>query len=388
MRKKGIGFILLLIGIAVSCIQEFPIPESSLGSKVLVVEGHLGSHQSEILLTKSTSTTSRHFAKVLNATVEIVDMEETVSIPLPMTSPGRYRVETDLIVGANYKVKISAEDKEYVTDPLNIVPTPEIDSLSFSVAGNNIKIEVTTHDDTRNTGYYSWTFEEDWEFHSTLKSGIMFVGDTVDNRTAEDSIHHCWDHYVNNRTILRSTEKLVKNQIFKLPIIEHNANNSKRFTIKYSVLVKQYGLTEDAFNFKNILRKNTEVTGSFFDAQPSQLPGNINCITDPETEVIGFISSGEVTEKRIFIEREEIPESVRMEYQYPVFCRLDPVLFGDIHTASKEFGIVPVEPAYDTIDADGDADIVGIFVSTTFCVDCRAQGGSLMKPDFWETPIN
>ena len=47
--------------------------------------------------------------------------------------------------------------------------------------------------------------------------------------------------------------------------------------------------------------------GSLFDSQPSQLKGNIFNVTNPDEMVIGFVSAGTITEKRIYINNFEIP---------------------------------------------------------------------------------
>jgi hypothetical protein len=76
--------------------------------------------------------------------------------------------------------------------------------------------------------------------------------------------------------------------------------------IRYSILVKQYALTEDGYHYYQILKKNTESLGSIFDAQPSELTCNFHSLQDPTEIVIGFFSASSVVQKRIFIDKSQV----------------------------------------------------------------------------------
>ena len=54
------------------------------------------------------------------------------------------------------------------------------------------------------------------------------------------------------------------------------------------------------------MKKNTEDIGSFFGPLPSELKGNIHCLTNPEEPVIGFVTSSAATQKRIFIDASQV----------------------------------------------------------------------------------
>jgi hypothetical protein len=134
-------------------------------------------------------------------------------------------------------------------------------------------------------------------------------------------------------------------------------------------------LNKNWYEWKEMLKKNTEELGSIFDAQPSETGGNIHCITNPSEQVIGFVGCSSVTEKRIFIDRTELPP-VQVYSGYEI-CSVDTVLnmkkpllyyFGD------GYG-VPIMPF------EQGAFILG---SSAGCVDCRFKGGITEKPDFWK----
>jgi hypothetical protein len=82
--------------------------------------------------------------------------------------------------------------------------------------------------------------------------------------------------------------------------------NDEKISKRYSILVRQYALTKEAYQFHQILQRNTQQTGSLFDPQPSQLSTNLHCLTNPDQPVIGFISASSVEEKIIFIKHQEV----------------------------------------------------------------------------------
>src|SRR5437868_11979399 len=86
-------------------------------------------------------------------------------------------------------------------------------------------------------------------------------GDTVLGRNlTTDNITDCWQSDTSNTVVLGSSAKLTQNVIFNQPIISI-ASSSEKVRAKYSIQVKQYALSEDAYNFYVNLKKNTEQLG-------------------------------------------------------------------------------------------------------------------------------
>jgi hypothetical protein len=109
---------------------------------------------------------------------------------------------------------------------------------------------------------------------------------------------------------IANTEKLTANVIYQFPLTQIPYNTSDKLIDRYSILVKQYALTRDWYEWNQKIKKNTEQLGSIFDAQPSETGGNIHCVTDPLETVVGFVGCTTETEKRIFIDRTEIPRGI------------------------------------------------------------------------------
>jgi hypothetical protein len=84
----------------------------------------------------------------------------------------------------------------------------------------------------------------------------------------------------------------------------------QQLSVLYSIFVRQYALTEDGYNFLSLMQSNTESLGTIFDPQPSQLKGNIQCLTNPNEPVVGYVSAGTVQQQRIFISRNQLPPGI------------------------------------------------------------------------------
>jgi hypothetical protein len=128
------------------------------------------------------------------------------------------------------------------------------------------------------------------------------------------------------------------------------------------------------------VKRNTELIGSIFDAQPSELSGNIHGITDPSETVIGYVGCSTETEKRIFIDRYDIPPGIVFTgYEACQDYGLDK---GDALGIAEAFapGIsnTPTHFIY-TLGF-----LTGVAYASSPCVDCRLKGGTTVKPPFWQ----
>ena len=96
--------------------------------------------------------------------------------------------------------------------------------------------------------------------------------------------------------MLANTTKLSEDLVFKAPFYFIDLN-STRLQIRYTILVRQSILTEEGYTYWENMKKISEIMGSLFDSQPSQLKGNIFNVTNPDETVKGFVSAGTIAVK-------------------------------------------------------------------------------------------
>ena len=85
---------------------------------------------------------------------------------------------------------------------------------------------------------------------------------------------------------------------------------------KYSLLVKQYSLGQEAFHYWNELKKTSQEQGGLYDRQPALLKSNMQNVNDETEIVLGFFSMAGVVERRAFAEK---PEGLDLS-PYEGFC--------------------------------------------------------------------
>jgi len=317
---KNLFIYIIFFITALGCKEKYIAPVQSPATGYLVVEGFINSGQEPTSITLTRTTKLYDSVNIIyehNAEVNI-EGENQETFPLYENGNGVYvsSASLNLISTEKYRLHIRTQDgKEYASDFVPYKHTPEIDSIGWHRENGGVKIYVNTHDPQNNTKYYHWKYEETWEFHSTYYSSLYFIYDQnytpigVAYRNADQSvdttIHKCWNTVISTNINLGSSEKLTADVIY-LPIV-YIEPASVKLSVLYSINVRQYALSHEAYLFFQKIKKNTEGVGSIFDAQPSELQGNIHCITNPSETVVGYIDISEEKQKQIFIRNDELP---------------------------------------------------------------------------------
>ena len=373
--NKYAGVIGLLISIS-GCTKSFELPDTKPDQSVLVVEGTIQAGTTA----ENTFTLSR--VKALfefddipeeNARVEI-KQQNGPSWGLTHKGKGVYSATLSLPADSPLALQISTPDGlTYETPYQQAKRTPEIDSVTWKQeSSGDIRLFVHTHDDQNETKNYKWSFKETWERRSWYQGLYEFKNGSIIPRAPDDQIYTCWNSSDAPSFIIANTNNLADDIISYQPIASI-IKPSEKLYIRYSILVEQVALTQEAYDFWEILRKNTELTGTLFDPQPSRMPTNITCTNDPSREAIGFISVANITRKRIFILNSEV--NLWPSKNDAAAC--DAFEFGKFQ-AERFLSQNPIYlPAY-FITAGG-----GFGVALRQCVDCRLTGGTNIKPDFW-----
>ena len=279
----------------------------------LVVEGviNTGSDSTIVKLSRTVQISAQTTANPeLHAAVTVISSANTL-YPLTETGRGNYGTAgLNLSASNTYSLKIvTANGKTYQSDFLPVKNSPPIDSVNYIVGSNAIQVNVSTHDPANMTTYYRWDYTETYRIHSYYTSlyelqTVPF--DTVVLRKAADQVNTCWVTDTSTTIYLASTKRLKQDvvgqqELTAIPI------TSDKIADRYSILVKQYALSPDAYSYWEQLKQNTEQLGTIFDAQPSSLPGNYHCLSNPAEPVIGYLSVGAVSEVRIYIDSRNLP---------------------------------------------------------------------------------
>ncbi|WP_018630499.1 DUF4249 domain-containing protein [Niabella aurantiaca] len=381
--KQGYYFqILVIIVLCMACKDRYYPEIDAPGTGYLVVEGTLnaGSVATNLVLSRTTPVNGiREASPELHASVSVEGSDNSVK-QLPMSTPGNYENTLGLSSNNRYRIRIrTANGKEYLSDFVSVKMTPEIDSIGWKQSEKGIQLYVNTHDATNSTIYYRWDFDETWEINSFFRSTLIYDPESPDadpagvrvRRFPEEDIYYCWKYGRSNSIYIANSAKLTSDVIFQQPLNLIPAGD-ERLSVKYSILLRQYAMDKAAYEFYDLMKKNTESIGDIFGPLPSELRGNIHCTSDPKEPVIGYISATAPAQKRIFINR---PAG----WAFGQYCELQFVLQNKDSTrvAFGPGNIIPVDYTIREPRTEGYA------AGFSSCTDCRTRGGKVQKPSYW-----
>lgn len=388
MMKRILALACLALSVA-TCKKPFTPALSQSDKRYLVIEGVINGNDSTFIRLSRTKKvdTSRTILAETNAQVTI-ENNASATFPLTEIHAGTYVTGSlNLDASHQYRLRVKTSDgKEYLSDFVPLKNAPPIDSVGFIAQSTGVKIYVNAHDDTKSTRYYRWDFAETWQFHTEYPSGYYSNGDSIKARTVDQQVYTCFGTDNSTSVLIASTTKLNKDIVSQAPITFVPASSEKVET-KYTILVKQYALTNDAYEFWDTLQKNTERLGSIFDVLPSETQSNYRCISNPGELVVGYLSAGNISEKRVFITASQLPHYVT---EYPYGCQLDTAWLNPPRTGSYlESILIPLSSRYGIVNALylQPPNPFGLPTSYNFstkeCVDCTLRG-KRNPPSYWK----
>jgi len=379
MNKKRISLkilLYLLIISSTSCIEKFDFNGDKTKENLLVVDGFIsnGTEPSVVYLSRTSEfvglTIEGGYAlPERNAIVKIIDDDgneellheeielkiihtknednDSISFPVSIIREGKYVSNAGFRgqIGKTYHLYVKTlNSDEYISTPEKMLaPKGEIDSFYFNL-GSQEKFDPETGKITYPYGLKFYTdltlpVENTYyilEWLATYKVKMPF--DT------NDSVCYANQYPVNQINIINSKEEnvttLPAHHIAFFPL-------SNKFDIGFSIILKQYSVSKDAFEFKQLLKNQLDSKGTIFDPIPSKITGNVKKLNGEE-EVLGHFGTRTLQERRIFI--------------------LPKMIDG-------------FEPRGYSV-CGGGATPEG---SLAFCFDCtKWRGGTRKKPDYWD----
>lgn len=371
---------LLILG---SCKDKYNAPVRNPPTGYLVIEGfiNVGGDSTKFTLSRTTGLDSPYIIPENGAAVS-VQSGNGDEYPLAETGGGHYVLGTwPVDLSQQYRIQVkTANGKQYQSDLSEAKVAPPIDSLTWKPVDGGVNLYVTTHDPSKKSIYYQWDFQETWEYMTPYVSNLIYLG-RGEFTTRPDAFEHntCYMSDLSTSILLGSTAGLSDDVMYerKIGFVPYQGLN--KLSRRYSVLVKQHVLTKDWYEWNQQVLKNTEQLGSIFDPQPSEVGGNIHNISDPAEPVIGYIGCSTETQKRLFIDRGQLPPHTAISSGYEE-CMMDTVA-NNPDSLDLAFGsgnnYLPLDPVFK------DGALIGYSGGTVYCVDCRLYGGVTTKPDFW-----
>lgn len=360
------------------CITQF-VPETNETQELLVVEGLITDQKevNTVKLSKSLPLVSKPGAIPLSGCSVWITDDLGMSYPLHETIPGTYASDTSNFrgyTGRKYQLHINTRyslmnNMNYESYPIEMKPVPPIDSVYFerrtfeatdkySPDIDECQIYIDTHDPDNSCRYYRWDYSETWEFRIPFQAPVNKV---------------CWITEYSRNLHIKSTSSLSQDVIIHYPL-KYISNETDRLKVKYSMLVNQYSLNEEEFEYWQKLKSVTQDVGGLYDVIPAEIPNNIYCIENPSQKVLGYFSVSAKSSERIFIK--EYFRGIINLYKaciddtIPAYNPPLPNLGISVWILESQPGS-PVIPPFTTI------------TYTQGCADCTVRG-SKVRPEFWK----
>jgi len=372
-------FLLTVLG---SCITPYePDIESSEKSKY-VVSGTLtddGKVQT-VYVSRTSSLEYPGFLGISNCMVTLSDKAGN-TFQLNDDGGGKYTIVLDSAIikpGISFRVNVHIPDGTDIQSDYDSMPScPEIDSVYYirkdlATGDEGIFIQGIqfytdldgTLDQSRN---FRWEAIETYEYHSEYPLEWWYDGRVHHVVPPDYSRMICWRTTLIKNIYTLTTSNLAENKSKGIPL-HFVDNTTTRLAYGYSLLLRQYALSEAAFNYYDQLRVNGVEVGGLYEQQPLAVQGNMHCLTDPDNSVLGFFSCSSVKVKRIFIRKVE-----GLELDFYNACTPMTLIKGLPSIPRSQY------PAYLLGDGDGYQAVL----LNKECVNCLLRGGTNVKPDFW-----
>jgi len=340
---KNIFFVLLLFVLA-GCIEDYEAKTRGIDN-ILVVEGMITSGTTQITLSKSVRLDEwlmwgeTNFVENALVYVECNDGSKSEAVSFSVIE-GKYLIETgELNINAKYRLVIQLDGEVYHSSYIAPAISPPVE-LSYRInyninKGDTIGINytdvlVSTQGQENQPGYYLWSYMEDWELSS-------YIG-----------WDKCWKSENSRSLILGTSERLSVNVIKEKKI--HNINSwDDRLSELYRIRVKQYVIHQEGYDYFENLNRGTHQIGDIFGPIPSELMGNIRCVSNPRIMVIGYVDVSTITTDELYLTSKCFDGKYRAQ-------------------RAKECSEQLQQPPY---------------IASEWCTDCTNQGGTRKKPLDW-----
>ena len=389
MRTIKAGVIPILFGcLCLSCIEPYDLEEHSNITSRIVVEAWINDLDTlqEVVLSKTSSPEKPSKIPLTGCSVIVNDLNDNEFIFNELAeSPGTYQGKIDsscMKVGNRFRLNFTLPTNEqYVSTYEELIACPPVDSVYYEITtlptidpdlnldGLQLYMDFKA---SENFGkYYRLQIDETWEYHASWPISLYYAG-RVYSIADDYSLFYCYRTMPVDQIFILTTDGFAENRYkgYQLHFVD---NLTQKLMHKYSLLIKQYSISKDAYYFWMNLRKNNQESGGLFDSQPAMVKGNIINIKNPDEIVLGYFGVSSVKTKRIILSGIE-----GLSFDNDPYCTPTPVILGMVNWPPEEW------PVYLVIFLDPATGTNQISVANKECFDCTLLGGTTEKPLYWD----
>ncbi len=402
-----------------SCIEPFEFQTETF-EDALVIEASLTNElkHHEVSLSRAVRFEDSISAPERNAQVRILDEMQNV-YEFQETDPGTYSSNLEFAAQKSIKYTLIVETSDgtrYSSEPESFQSESQIENVYADRGLNDndedgIFIYTDSFDNSGESQYYRYEYEETYKIIAPFWTPLEFEltnyqpcnPDPCDPRIIydleiverEEEQETCYNTVNSTDIIQTSSAGLSAARVEGFPV-RFISGSDFILTHRYSVLVKQYVQSANAFSYYQSLEDFSSSASVFSEIQPGFLAGNITVDNNEDKKVLGYFEVASVSQKRIFFGfRDFYPDA-----PFPLYIKNCVPYSAPLEHVSYCFNCAPVSNicpesliermARNSITyVDGNEDgLVGITCPGPYvvvdreCGDCTALGSNIV-PDFW-----
>lgn len=384
MRKILLHIMLFMAAAAVSsCIYPFEPEIDRSAGRYLVVEGDILIGEECGFSLGYMAYMDEDFSSVpVRSTVQVESESGKVYKGYSLKNNNKYQVNLRYADPSDrYRLHIILEDgREYASEWAEVRKPCVIDDITHepdSLRGL-VRFNLSIHSD-EGEQYFRWFFDEDWEYKSLYEANVEYVINLSDPEDAGsmkemeegEGTHYCWENRSSSGLMFTTTRDLDSDRVTEKSFYRVSCQDP-RLSILYAMTVKVESLTADCFDYWKNIKTNSDNVGDLFAPIPSEMRGNVYNLADRDEMVFGYVNVSGLSQKRIFVDNNETGYYIRNPYvpeeNWPI-----PLLRDEWRRYYVYKQYLPISkgegPEY--------------YWAPKRCVDCRLQGGTKNRPDFW-----
>ncbi len=219
----------------------------------------------------------------------------------------------------SYTLKVNTADgKNYTSSAVVLPPVVEMDEVFTerindpNQSKDGVQVLVNTTDPTGNSKYFRYEYEETYKIvaPNPTRYYVEIANYDPDKETYDVVLttrvpeEICYSTEISTGITQASTTEFNENKVFRFPVRYLSKMDSKIQT-RYSILVKQYVQSVEAFTFYKIVKELGSIQSLLSQGQPGYVAGNMVSEADPEEKVLGFFEASSMTSKRIYFNFED-----------------------------------------------------------------------------------
>lgn len=395
-KNKWIYFTIIIL-LFTSCVEPIEIKNISFESNLVVRAIITDEFKIQtIKLSNTTEIDSTGIRPEKNATISIID-DTNIVYKFQETNEGIYESTNEFkaIPNKAYTLNIKTENGvEYSSTPEKLPSIAQIENIFIDVEENNIGekravVKTNSFSLNNNGQYYRYEYEETFKVKAPLWSyqKILIISDIppyefdIVLKSPEDGIGFCYGTRKSKNIVLTETQTLSEDKVLNFPV-RFIPLESYIIGIRYSILLKQYVLNKNTYDYYQLLNKFSNPDNIFSQIQVGNIPSNISSISGKK--VIGFFEVSSISIKRNFFNRNEITtESSYINYQKTNTCA-DGIVQPKLTNSLGQSPLLSLLPNYVFLGyANPPAPPNQPYrLATKECGTCTSIGPPI-KPSFW-----